>query len=300
MGGRARRDVLRDAGWQDQRDEDVLAQKPLKGVGIKVHLGTQGWDYPAWVGPFYPPGARPQEFLSIYTRAFDTVEVDSTYYATPAEHVVRGWAEKVAAGFTFALKLPEDLSPAGDAAPDPARLALFCERARLLGDHLGPVLIQLGAQTGPERWEAVERFLAALPQGMRWAVEVRQRAWVGPKLLDLLRRHGLALALVEGRWLPRDQMIDLAIHPTAEFAYVRWIGTGQRLEDVGHVQIDRERELAVWAMALAALAARVQSVYGYFSNQFQGHAPASARAMQRLIGQKIVEPDNLGAQRTLF
>ena len=66
------------------------------------------------------------------------------------------------------------------------------------------------------------------------------------------------------------------------------------------VQIDRERELAVWAMALAALAARVQSVYGYFSNQFQGHAPASARAMQRLIGQKIVEPDNLGAQRTLF
>src|SRR2546427_683069 len=209
MGGRTRRDVLRDAGWQDQRDEDVLAQKPLKGVGTKVHLGTQGWDYPAWVGPFYPPGARPQEFLSIYTRALDTVEVDSTYYATPAEHVVRGWAEKVAAGFTFALKLPEDLSPAGDAAPDPARLALFCERARLLGDHLGPVLIQLGAQTGPERWEAVERFLAAL-------------------------------------------------------------------------------------------AARVQSVYGYFSNQFQGHAPASARAMQRLIGQKIVEPDNLGAQRTLF
>ena len=213
---------------------------------------------------------------------------------------MRGWAEKVAAGFTFALKLPEDLSPAGDTAPDPARLALFCERARLLGDHLGPVLIQLGAQTGPERWDVVEQFLAALPQGMRWAVEVRQRAWVGPKLLELLRRHGLALALVEGRWLPRDQMIDLAIHPTAEFAYVRWIGSGQRLEDVGHVQIDRERELAVWAMALAALGARVGSVYGYFSNQFQGHAPASTRAMQKLIGQKPVEATALAAQTSLF
>jgi len=87
---------------------------------------------------------------------------------------------------------------------------------------------------------------------------------------------------------------------TAEFAYVRWIGTGQRLEDVGHVQIDRERELAVWAMALAALAARVGSVYGYFSNQFQGHAPASARAMQQLIGQKPVEPRTLAAQTSLF
>src|SRR5439155_15743594 len=107
---------------------------------------------------------------------------------------------------------------------------------------------------------------------------------VGPKLLDLLRGHGLPLALVEGRWLPRDQMIDLAIHPTAEFAYVRWIGTGQRLEDVGHVQIDRERELAVSAMALAALAARVGSVYGYFSNQFPVHGTASARAMHQLVG----------------
>jgi uncharacterized protein YecE (DUF72 family) len=276
----------------------AASRKPQ--AASRIHLGTQGWDYPAWVGPFYPQGAREQDFLSIYASAFDTVEVDSTYYATPAEHVVRGWAEKVDAGFTFALRLPQDLSPAGDVAPDAARLEQFCERARLLGERLGPVLIQLGAETGPDRWGMVERLLAALPRGMRWAIEVRQHGWVGQRLLELVRRHGVALALVEGRWLPRDQMIDLAIHPTADFAYVRWIGTGKRLEDFGRVQIDRDRELAVWAMALAALAARVGSVYGYFSNQFQGHAPASARAMQQLIGQKPVEPEALGAQQSLF
>ena len=99
--------------------------------------------------------------------------------------------------------------------------------------------------------------------------------------------------LVEGRWLEREKMIDLAIRPTADFAYVRWMGGGKRIED-------RDRELSMWAMALAALAARVSTVYGYFSNHFQGHAPASAREMQRLIGVSPVEPEQLRSQTSLF
>ena len=251
------------------------------------------------MGPFYPPETKPHDFLSFYSRAFDTVEVDSTYHGTPAEHVVRGWAERVPAGFSFALKLPQDLTPEGRAAGT-AELGVFCERALLLGERLGPVLVQLGPEFGAERWDAVERFLARLPVGPRWAIEFRQRGWVGPKLLELLRRHRVALALVEGRWVRREEMIDLAIHPTADFAYVRWMGTGKRIEDFSAVQVNRDRELSVWAMALAALAARVPAVYGYFSNHFQGHAPASAREMQRLIGGRPVEPETLRLQTTLF
>ncbi|HYK81614.1 MAG TPA: DUF72 domain-containing protein [Gemmatimonadales bacterium] len=272
---------------------------PPAGPAARIHLGTQGWDYPAWVGPFYPAGTKPPDFLSVYARAFDTVEVDSTYHAAPAEHVVRGWAEKVPAGFRFALKLPQELTP--EAAPADAQgLAAFAARAALLGEKLGPVLVQLGPEFGPERWEAVVALLAALPSGLRWAVEFRHKGWVGPKLLDLLGRHGVALALVEGRWLRRDETIDLAIRPTADFAYVRWIGTGPRMEDVASVQVNRDRELSVWAVALAALAARVPVVYGYFANHFQGHAPASVREMQRLIGGRPVEPAKLGSQTSLF
>ena len=155
------------------------------------------------------------------------------------------------------------------------------------------MLVQLGPEFGPDRWHTVGAFLARLPAGLRWAVEFRQRGWVGPKLLDLLHRHGVALVLVEGRWLEREKMIDLAIRPTADFAYVRWMGGGKRIED-------RDRELSMWAMALAALAARVSTVYGYFSNHFQGHAPASAREMQRLIGVSPVEPEQLRSQTSLF
>ena len=233
--------------------------------------------------------------------------MDSTYHATPPEHVVRAWAERVPAGFSFALKLPQQLTPEPlPHTPDPAQLELFCARAALLGDKLGPVLVQLGPEFGPERWDAVAAFLERLPRlpggGPRWAIEFRQRGWVGagPKLLELLHTHGVALALVEGQ-LKREEMMELAIHPTTEFAYVRWLGaSGKKFEDFSAIQVNRDRELSVWAMALAALTARVPAVYGYFSNHFQGHAPGSAREMQRLIGANPVEPQKLRSQTSLF
>src|SRR3989441_9485409 len=217
--------------------------------------------------PIYPPGTKPHDFLSFYSRAFDTVEVDSTYHATPPEHVVRGWAERVPAGFSFALKLPQQLTPeAPPHTPDPAQLELFCARAALLGDKLRPALVQLGPEVGLERWDAVAAVLERLPPlpggGPRWAIEFRQRGWAGagPKLLELLHAHGVALALIEGQ-LKREEMMELAIHPTAAFAYVRWLGaSGKKLEDFSAIQVNRDRELSVWAMALAALAARVPAV----------------------------------------
>ena len=65
-----------------------------------IRLGTQGWNYDAWVGPFYPTGTRPADYLTVYARAFDTVEVDSTFYAVPPTKTVRGWYDRTPAGFT--------------------------------------------------------------------------------------------------------------------------------------------------------------------------------------------------------
>src|SRR5207247_10283813 len=142
------------------------------GIGARIHLGTQGWNYPAWVGPFYPAGTKPHDFLSFYSRAFGTVEVDSTYHATPGEHVVRGWAERVPARFSFALKLPRELTPEAQ-APDAGQLSLLCERARLPGDKRGPVLVPLcpAARRAPCHWGAP--LLARLRAGARWAAAFR-------------------------------------------------------------------------------------------------------------------------------
>ena len=75
-----------------------------------LRLGTCGWNYDAWVGPFYPLKTRAADFLTTYSRAFDTVEVDSTFYAIPPQKTVLGWASRVGEGFEFALKLPQEIT----------------------------------------------------------------------------------------------------------------------------------------------------------------------------------------------
>ena len=131
-------------------------------------------------------------------------------------------------------------------------------------------------------------------------MEFRKPGWLGPELLELLRAFHVALALTDGPFVSRERMIALAAHPTADFGYVRWMGPDRRIEDYSRVVVDRQQELGMWAVGLAALAARVTSVHGYFNNHFQGHSPASARAMQSLLGQRPVEPTALADQTELF
>jgi uncharacterized protein YecE (DUF72 family) len=266
----------------------------------QVHIGTQGWNYDAWVGSFYPKGTRPANFLRTYARAFDTVEVDSTFYAVPPAATVEGWAGRVPEGFVFALKMPRAITHERGLEDAGELLDAFAARARLLGARLGPVLIQLGPEFGPARRPALERFLPSLPRDLRFAVEFRQRGWLAAEHLRLLADHGVALALADGRFVPRERLLELAESPTADFAYVRWMGPDRKIEDYARVVVERSHEIAEWALALVALASRVGTVRGYFNNHFQGHSPASARTLQRLLGQQPVEPAALREQAELF
>jgi uncharacterized protein YecE (DUF72 family) len=265
-----------------------------------IHLGTQGWNYDAWVGPFYPDGTRAADFLTLYARAFDTVEVDSTFYAIPAEKTVRGWAERTPAHFRFALKMPQEITherrlrDVGDTA------SLFYDRARELDDKLGPVLIQLGPDFAPSELPALAHFLPTLPRDMRFAVEFRQRGWIHEGMLALLAEHGVALALTDARWIPRKQMMQLAAQPTADFVYLRWMGSDRAIIDYSRIQIDRAHELELWSGVLWPLAVKGRSVFGYVNNHFAGHSPESARQLQLLLRQTPVDPARLGEQLTLF
>jgi len=265
-----------------------------------VLLGTQGWNYSAWVGPFYPARTRPADYLQVYARAFRTVEVDSTFYAVPPEKTVRGWAERVPDGFVFALKMPREITHDRQLSGCADLVSAFVERVRLLGPKLGTVLIQLGPDFGIEKREVLAAFVTLLPLDVRFAIEFRRPAWLEPGVLGLLRSHNVALALTDGPWVSRERMIALAASPTADFAYVRWVGPDRRIEEFSRVVVDRQHELGMWAIALAALAARVTAVHGYFNNHFQGHSPASVRAMQTLLGQQPVAPSALADQTELF
>jgi uncharacterized protein YecE (DUF72 family) len=266
----------------------------------RVRIGTQGWNYDAWVGPFYPDGTRPADYLTIYARGFETVEVDSTFYAIPVAKTVRGWAQRTPDDFVFALKLPQEITHERRLRNVDDLTAEFFDRVRELGPKLGPVLIQLGPDFGPTELPAVAQFLPKLPRDIRFAIEFRQRSWIHDGVLALLAEHNVALTLSDGRWIPRKQMMQLAARPTADFLYVRWMGADQSIVDYSRIQIDRSRELESWTSVLWPYAEQGREVFGYVNNHFAGHSPESARELQRLLGQQVVEPENLGEQISLF
>jgi uncharacterized protein YecE (DUF72 family) len=266
----------------------------------RIRLGTQGWNYDAWVGPLYPKGARPADFLSVYARAFETVEVDATFYAIPPAKTIRGWAERTPDDFVFALKLPQEITHENRLRDSASLMELFFDRIRGLGPKLGPVLMQLGPDFGPTELPALASFLPQIPSDINVAIEFRQRGWIHEGILALLAEHNVALALIDARWIPRKTMLALATKPTADFAYIRWMGPNRDIVDYSRVQYDRTSELERWVEVITPMANRVKSIYGYVNNHFAGHSPATVRDLQVMLGQQPVMPGEIGEQLSLF
>jgi uncharacterized protein YecE (DUF72 family) len=269
-------------------------------MAATIRIGTQAWTCDAWVGPFYPSGTRAASLLAIYARAFDTVEVDSTLYAVPAAKTIRGWAERTPDDFVFALKMPQEITHERRLRNVDDLAAEFFDRARELGPKLGPVLVQLGPDFGPTELPAVAQLLPKLPRDIRFAMEFRQRGWIHDGVLALLAEHNVALVASDGRWLQRKQMLELAMRPTADFSYLRWMGAEQGFVDYSRIQVDRTRDLEQWARVVTQLADQGREVFGYMGNDFAGHSPASARELQTLLHQAPVDPEQLGEQMSLF
>jgi uncharacterized protein YecE (DUF72 family) len=165
------------------------------------------------------------------------------------------------------------------------------------------VLIQLPPDFSTRAWPSLESFIHLLPSEIRFAVEFRDQGWLVEPMLDqvlkLFAKREVALALVEGQWVQRGLWFQILDRPTSPLAYVRWMGP-RDLTDFSRVQINRDRELAEWAEAFDFLCQRVEAVYGYFNNHFQGHSPASCNHFKRLIGQPVIEPESLISQPSLF
>ena len=279
----------------------------------RVRVGCQGWNYEDWVTPhaaaravFYPRGTRADRMLETYARAFDTVEVDSTFYAAPRDATFDAWGRRTPAGFTFALKLPREITHECGLRGERAARALeaFCRGARRLREKLAAVLVQMPPQfeATRENRAALEDFLAALPRDMRFAVELRDPFWFEEDMLAPLARHAhVSPALVEGPWAARERVWRAAapLLQAADFAYLRWMGARDltRFDEVARA---RDANLERWAAAVERLGERGAAVFAYFSNFYEGHAPASANKLKRLLGLPAVGPEDLEDQPSLF
>jgi uncharacterized protein YecE (DUF72 family) len=263
-------------------------------------IGTQGWSYPDWTGPFYPEGTPSSRYLSVYARAFAAVEVDSSFYAIPpASHFI-AWHQRTPEGFRFALKLTGEVTHENRLRGGDEVVSTFCKRAALLEDKLGIILVQLPPDFTPLDRPVLESFLKRLPTDFRFAVEFRHPDWLTEDVLASLRAAGVTLALSDGPWIPRKRAMKVALDPTADTAYFRWLGERPHLESYSQRLFDRSADIAGWAQVLRELSGRVREIYGFFNNHYEGHSPASARRLLQRLGQPVIEPEELNPQLDLF
>ena len=270
-----------------------------------IRWGTSSWSEKSWVGPFYPPGTKPGDFLRYYATQFDTVEVDSTYYAIPGERMVTGWERKLPEGFVLSAKFPRSVVHAGEGPrPDPERILvrdavwdetqLFLERMALLGGKCGPLVLQFPffnqgvfAHRGIFL-ERLEAFLDELPPDFRYGVEIRNKTWVDAHLLNVLRERNVAFVMVDLAYMPHPERLARHLDPvTADFAYARLIGDRKlvdaRTKTFDEIVVDQTKRLERWSSLLQDIRERVPETLVYANNHYAGHGPATIRQLRQMV-----------------
>jgi uncharacterized protein YecE (DUF72 family) len=259
---------------------------PTNTAAAQIHLGTSAFTAAGWKGSFYPQRLKPAEYLTHYAQHFGTVEIDSTFYGAPKASAVRDWYAKTPRDFLFAAKVPREITHRKVLHDCDAECKQFLGAMELLGEKLGPLLFQFG-YFGRSSFATVDRFLAILvpfldklPKGHKFAVEIRNKHWLVPKLASVLRDRGIALTLTDQSWMLRPAEWFERFDPiTADFTYVRWLGDRKGIEQQTRTWnktiVDRRTELSEWAKMCYQTVRRGVSVFAYANNHFAGHAPAT-------------------------
>jgi uncharacterized protein YecE (DUF72 family) len=266
---------------------------------LEWSLGTQGWSYADWVGTMYDAAARPEGFLRAYAEEFSSVEIDSTFYGTPAIERVRKWAATVPAGFTFSCKLPREITHERRMIESNGLIAEFYDSIRAFGPKLGCVLAQFEASYGRDEEAIFRATLEAFPRDVRTAFEFRDPAWYEAEIQTLLESRGHALAVTDAPFVPRDAMASVLARTTVPFAYVRLIGAHDAFDTFDRIRLDRTIDLAWWARAFGNAMPRLQRGFGYVNNHYQGHSPATVRALCAALGVAHERPKRV-TQTSLF
>ncbi len=271
----------------------------------RLYFGTSSWTAAGWETAFYPPKTKRADFLPFYAGRFNSVEIDSTFYRIPTAKTVQQWRERTPDNFVFAAKLRQSITHEKCLVGADADLNEFLGVMDLLGPKLGPLLIQM-PYCNKQKFDGLdsflrvlEPFLRSLPKDHQWALEIRNKNWLGEKFFSVLRNYSVAYTLIDQAWMPRPSEVFQRGDPiTAGFTYVRWLGDRKAIEQRTLVWdrtiIDRTAELQEWMRVLKPIQRRGVTIYAYANNHYAGFAPETVRLFNQLwVEGKL---DTLGRQ----
>jgi uncharacterized protein YecE (DUF72 family) len=182
---------------------------------VKLLVGTSGYAFKEWKGPFYPEKMKNDEMLGFYAGRFPTVEINNTFYRLPKQPVLDDWAAQVPEQFTFSIKASMRITHHARLKPECASaLDFLLQNTAVLGDRLGPILFQLPPNMEKDL-QRLRGFLGLLPPKRRFTIEFRHESWFDDEVYAALREHDVAMCLNE------QEDFACPIHATASWGYVR-------------------------------------------------------------------------------
>jgi len=261
---------------------------------LLLRMGTCSFTKEGWKNSFYPKGAKSRDYLSYYATQFNTVEIDSTFYGVPAISTVKSWYAETPADFLFALKAPQEITHERVLVDTDSVVNEFLHATEPLGEKLGVILLQFryfNRQAFAEPADFLARlktFLEKLSADRRFAVEVRNKYWLGPPLYDLLRKYNVALALIDHPWLPRPrEWFAKGDAVTTDFTYIRWLGDREGIEKLTKTWdktiVDCTKDLEDWVDACRNFLKRKIRVFAFASNHYGGYAPDTLKLFEKLM-----------------
>lgn len=237
-----------------------------------IRIGTSGFHYKHWKGPFYPAKMPASKMLAFYARQFDSVELNNSFYRLPTAEAFDGWRESTPANFVFAVKASRFITHNNKLKDPENAIENLLPRAAHFGPKLGPILFQL-----PPHWRVniarLEGLLEILPRDLRYTFEFRESSWIKREVDSVLKRFNAAFCIYElaGYHSP--------IRVTADFAYVRLHGP----ESAKYQGSYSREKLAEWARRIETWATDLKAVYVYFDNDQFGYAALNALTLRKMI-----------------
>lgn len=260
---------------------------------VDFYIGTMGFSYQDWSGPFYPKGLSVSEYLPYYTRIFNAVEIDSTFYGTPQQATVIRWRESTPQGFKICVKVPKAITHDSRLVDSKILMNAFIDSIINLEDKLGVIIFQFPPSFDNSNFEKVSTYFGELSRDIHFAVEFRHRSWYNPKTVRMLTERKICWVATEFEKVPKE------VELTSDLILIRFIGKHGQFREHDREQIDVSQQLEWWWQWLQSKQEQVSAVYGFFNDDFSGHAPASANRLKRIIGLPVVKRD-LPKQLNLF
>lgn len=247
----------------------------------RIFIGTSGWNYKHWRGVFYPEELSTKAWFEYYSKRFDTVEINNTFYNLPDPSVFKNWKKQAPTDFIYAVKANRYITHMKKLKEPDSALKNFFSRVKYLEENLGPILYQL-----PPHWrcnvDRLQAFLTELPKDKIHVFEFRDDSWFTKEVFEILDSHNASFCIHDMPYvLARGGSASGGKCPeitTGKVAYVRFHGATGIYQGGYPVQM-----LEKWADWVSNQA-KTRDVYAYFNNDAEGHAVKDAARLKKLLG----------------